>query len=584
MEKRKQEWVTEGDDISVDRIDSLLYRNKRVEQFLKDDSARIVVAGKGVGKTVLLKMKRKDLEERYNSSVLFIPSPDPYLDFVQAQLSFLSKNQMEFLQDRRKVKLFWQFSLMLSIMSYWSLNNGEIDFKYYNNIPSWIIDLVNSGIKKNPCDIFTELVSDSNISKKFEEIKGAYVSLGQAFTGNITSGVYVFIDRLDQAITETQRQFWIELQLGLLEAAWEFGRRKHIKVFCSIRQEAYSNYESADRNATSGNVTVIEYSDEDLAVMMDQSSDFYEGKELSEALGKSKFRHPKTGIYENVDSYIIRHTMRRPRDFVSIIKQLDRKGQFDTNKFRATVNRVASKDIARNLFEDDNVFLNCIKERSDREHFLSLIPHNVLNRELLLDVCCSFNGNGMNCSKSGCHYTETCKHPFSELFNLGLLGYIDKDDVQRKKKSKQTFNKLENITVSDKNLIPENSSYYLIHPCLNDYIKSLRPSQYMAEKSYIIPFITIKPDGEWSKDDVQAFKLFKMLESEFSPEFRDQVYEDLQQCSVKERKVRVLTKYNELTEKRSKKVNQTVLGRVIQKRSSPVERFDEIMEKNNNKK
>nr|DAU78371.1 MAG TPA: hypothetical protein [Caudoviricetes sp.] len=106
----------------------------------------------------------------------------------------------------------------------------------------------------------------------------------------------------------------------------------------------------------------------------------------------------------------------------------------------------------------------------------------------------------------------------------------------------------------------------------------------MAEKSYIIPFITIKPDGEWSKDDVQAFKLFKMLESEFSPEFRDQVYEDLQQCSVKERKVRVLTKYNELTEKRSKKVNQTVLGRVIQKRSSPVERFDEIMEKNNNKK
>jgi hypothetical protein len=78
----------------------------------------------------------------------------------------------------------------------------------------------------------------------------------------------------------------------------------------------------------------------------------------------------------------------------------------------------------------------------------------------------------MNCSKSGCHYTETCKHPFSELFNLGLLGYIDKDDVQRKKKSKQTFNKLENITVSDKNLIPENSSYYLIHPCLNDYIKS----------------------------------------------------------------------------------------------------------------
>ena len=66
-------------------------------------------------------------------------------------------------------------------------------------------------------------------------------------------------------------------------------------------------------------------------------------------------------------------------------------------------------------------------------------------------------------------------------------------------KVKQIFNKLENITIFDKNLIPENSSYYLIHPCLNDYIKSLRPSQYMAEKSYIIPFITINPDGGMGK-------------------------------------------------------------------------------------
>ena len=488
---------------------------------------------------------------------------------------------MEFLQDRRKVKLFWQFSLMLSIMSYWSLNNGEIDFKYYNNMPSWIIELVNSEIRKNPCDIFTELVSDSNISKKFEEIKSAFIPLGQVFTGSVTSGVYVFIDRLDQAISETQREFWIELQLGLLEAAWEFGRRKHVKVFCSIRQEAYSNYESSDGNATSGNVTVIEYSDEDLVAMMNKSSLCYDGKKLSEALGKSKFRHPKTGIYENVDHYIIRHTMRRPRDFVSIIKRLDRKSQFDTDKFRETVNRVASKDIARNLFEENNVFLNCIKEKSDREHFLSLIPHNVLNRELLLGVCCSFNGNGLDCAKNGCHYNENCKHPFSELFNLGLLGYIDKDNVQRKKKSKQIFNKLENITIFDKNLIPENSSYYLIHPCLNDYIKSLRPSQYMAEKSYIIPFITINPDGEWGKDDVHSFNLFKMLETEFSPEYRDQVYEDLQQYSVKERKIRVLNKYNEITEKGIKKVNQTVLGKVANSRISRVNRFDTIMLKNN---
>ena len=98
---------------------------------------------------------------------------------------------------------------------------------------------------------------------------------------------------LIKAISETQREFWIELQLGLLEAAWEFGRRKHVKVFCSIRQEAYSNYESSDGNATSGNVTVIEYSDEDLVAMMNKSSLCYDGKKLSEALGKSKVPTPQ---------------------------------------------------------------------------------------------------------------------------------------------------------------------------------------------------------------------------------------------------------------------------------------------------
>lgn len=579
---KKKLWMTEGDEISADRIENLLYRNKRVEQFLNDDSARIVIAGKGSGKTILLKMKRKEIEERYKSSVMFIPSPDPYLDFAQAQLSFLSNNQMEFLQDRRIAKMFWQFSLMLSVLSYWSINKngGKIDFEYQKNVPSWIIDIVNSGIGRNPCDIFTELVADSNISKKFDEINSVFVAVGQVFTANVTSGVYVFIDRLDQAIKDTPRKFWIELQLGLLEAAWEFGRRKHVKVFCSIRQEAYSSYQSSDRNATSGNVVVIEYSNEDLAAMMNKSALSYEGKNLSELLGKSKFRHPKTGLYENVDNYIIRHTMRRPRDFVSIIRKLDRDSQFDTDVFRETVNQVAFEDIAQNLFLENNVFLNCLKEKSDREHFLSLIPHNVLDRKLLLDVCCRFNANGMNCAKEGCHYNGACKHPFSELFNLGLLGVIDQDDVTRKKKSKQKFSKLEDIREFDKNLIPENSPYYLIHPCLNNYIKKLRPCQYMAEKSYIIPFITIIPGGEWGKEEINTFELFKILETKYSPEYRNKIHDELQFMSRKERKEKILLIYNELIKDNNKMVYQSSLEQIPEKKYSRVLRFDEIKDKN----
>lgn len=432
--KARQLWVTEGDEVNFEKIEELIYRNTSVNDFLESDNKKFIVASKGVGKTLLLRLKRKYLENRYGASALFIPSNAPYLDFAQDQLSMIGKNQMAFLTDVQKTKLFWQYALILSILSYENKNKDNIDFTRYFTIPDWVIELVNSKQYHNPCDVFTELVTKSNVSKVWDEINSSFLEINRVFINNINYGVHIFIDRLDQALKNVPKDSWIAIQTGLLEGAWDISRKNtHVKVYCSIRQEAYYNYSSEDRNAISGSVVFIKYTIDDLVKMLNKSSKYYEqGKDFPALMGQIKFQHPKTGIYENLDKYIIRHTMYRPRDFVSIVGKLDRKNKFDTKEFRENVNKVACEEIAKNLFFENRIFLNCLKDKEDREEFLSLIPHNVLDRNLLLDVCCHFN-NRQDCAKNGCHFTSECKHPFSELYNLGLLGVIDKDDVGKKK-------------------------------------------------------------------------------------------------------------------------------------------------------
>lgn len=538
--KPKQLWVTEGDEINFEKVEELIYRNTSVNDFLESDNKKFIIASKGVGKTLLLRLKRRNLENRYGASALFIPSNAPYLDFAQEQLSMLGKNQMAILTDVQKAKIFWQYALILSILSYGSKNKDDIDFGRCATIPEWVIELVNSKQYHNPCDVFTELVTKSNVSKVLDEINSSFLEINRVFINSINYGVHIFIDRLDQALKDTPRNFWIAIQTGLLEGAWDLSRKNtHIKVYCSIRQEAYYNYSSEDRNAISGSVVFIKYTTDDLVKMLNKSSKFYEGgKDFSTLMRQSKFQNPKTGIYENLDKYIIRHTMYRPRDFVSIVGKLDRKNKFVTKEFRENVNKVACEEIAKNLFYENRIFLNCLKDKEDREDFLSLIPHNVIDRNLLLKVCCQFNKQH-GCAKKGCHFTDECKHPFSELYNLGLLGVIDKDDVGKKNSRKQKFKKVEDIQTFNQNLLPENVSYYLIHPCLNDYIKALRTRRATDGLAYIIPFITISADGDWGSNEESMFTLFATLEAKHPRELRDKIYNDLKPLSIRKRIDRV---------------------------------------------
>ena len=108
-------------------------------------------------------------------------------------------------------------------------------------------------------------------------------------------GIYFFIDKVDQAIHHLSRDAWIAIQAGLIEAAWEtMNANSHIKIFASIRQEAFSNYQSDIKSNLFGATTAIDYSEQELQALLDQLARCYEGcRSFADFLGLNVVRHAR---------------------------------------------------------------------------------------------------------------------------------------------------------------------------------------------------------------------------------------------------------------------------------------------------
>ena len=80
---------------------------------------------------------------------------------------------------------------------------------------------------------------------------------------HIGSACFVFIDSFDQALNDIlpeETDVWRAGQCGLMRAAWELSRHnRHVKVFATIRQEAYASFRNAETLNIQGSVLLIEY-------------------------------------------------------------------------------------------------------------------------------------------------------------------------------------------------------------------------------------------------------------------------------------------------------------------------------------
>jgi len=517
----KAKWVTDGESLrNFDDKDTFLYRNGLVTQFLSVDDTNFIIASKGIGKTLLLNYKRHLLEEKYDGQgYCFLPKNQNFIDFVAEVKNPLPKGHIDKLRDVSFCKRLWQIAFEISVITnVYTFDEISKISEAYNfktpKIKQQFMQLVKT--ERSASYVFGELLN-FNTSSLSGFIAHAANDVREIFR-NVGHPVYMFIDRLDNALTSSDSSIWSTLQVGLLEAAWVvMSNNSHVKIYLSIRQEAYASIKTDNANAISSRTVRIQYTSKELRGMVDKLTNYYEkNSSFENFIGIHSFPNSVTDIDEPTYDYIVRFSLGRPRDVVRLCGELSNlcEHHYETyekrrENFKNGVIR-AAQDIVEWAYEETHHLLSCLKDKRMFEDFIRLIPKNVLTYDDIQAICSKFvlDNKKNNCDIFHCDkICNTCgeeNHPFCDLYNMGLIGLIEKDfaNNQRVQRFKAPHD-------SWKKGLKNEFNIYLVHPALRSYIMDLKKAAGQDDTKYLLLRHTLVGNkGEWTQlnDDNLAAK------------------------------------------------------------------------------
>lgn len=469
-----QVWATDSNQIDNKDLPKIVFRNEVINDFLSRPNKYFLSATKGLGKTLLMKFKRHlqtQQTESENRTQYLIPSGRPYLDFM-SEMKLLSKHYETQLSDLSFCKRLWGAALRISILSHQgSTIEEDLQFEikaFPHRLQRWL-----RGAPVEPTVAFKELtnlpVSDVNrLIDSTENFLDEQIR-------HVHSSTFVFIDKVDQAVRHLSRGAWIHIQAGLIEAAWDLmSANSHIKVFASIRQEAFVNYQSDIKSNLSGATTALRYTDEDLRSLMDHLAEYYEGANgFRSFVGVNVIKHPRRPFPEDSFEFLKRFTFGRPRDLVAISAELSTMlNSLDEQRYCEVVRQASGMGLVPSLFDENKVFLDCLFDRSNQMHFLGLLRTNILTHSMALEVSRRFNGLPLDDSYDFDEESSEIFHPFRDLFLTGLLGIVRRNDQDVQS---QKFRQPDDALGASLTDLPK-SSHYFLHPALSEYIKRSQPS------------------------------------------------------------------------------------------------------------
>ena len=305
-------------------------------------------------------------------------------------------------------------------------------------------------------------------------------TLFQYFSQITRYGLNVFIDSFDQSLHETfpdNRDIWTNGQLGLLEAAWQMHRQNpHLKVYCSIRQEAYTRYRSENTKAGYGNVLVLRYDRQDINRIFETQLQFYYGAaSAADFFSLDIINNRRVGCEEPIQSYICRHTLGTPRSITIMGRELSMNrppvhtsSDERESKVREVVNRVSGDEFCNYLQGEMEQFLDFLHDDGNRRLFFSRLPCNILTMrdlERIRDDVAAAKG-----------LAPAHVHPFCEMFNLGLLGCLKVDALGDGRV--QAFKKPSEFDWTMAGILPRQERLFFLHPSAQSTIRALNPSYF----------------------------------------------------------------------------------------------------------
>lgn len=515
-------WATDANQIDIDELDNLVYYNEVVRDYIRQRNKYFISGTKGLGKTFLLSLKRYKLSQEYEAQskqqpLCLVPHSHPYLDFM-SDLRGLTKQFENLLSDLKITKRYWMLVLRISAISQHAGLITPEDGPDLNDFPA-NIKLWLQGKRSDPTLIFKELLQ-RDPSKLISLIDYTDTFLDRAFR-RIHSATYFFIDKVDQAISQFGTDMWINVQAGLIEAAWELmNANRHVRIFCSIRQEAFVSYHSDIKANLYSATSILRYTPDQLEEMMNQLSREYEGcTNFKEFTRLSMIRNPYRSLPEDAFHFLRRHTFGRPRDLVAIASTLSaNQDQLSETTYCHLVTQTSTSGLVTGIFEEMRAFLQCLHDLEMRKSFLNHLTSNIISRQEAEAISAEFNGVA---AEDLSYYEDAhhaLNHPFRDLYMTGLLGVLVRDT--QSDRLHQRFRQPEDLITDIVNTLPH-SNYYFIHPALQSLLLQNRSSRLQ----YLHQHILIGDHAAWDRLDEVIWQIERALSQIEQQSIRDAVHE-----------------------------------------------------------
>lgn len=461
-------WVSDANQIAIESIEEVVFKSALVREFVEGESRYFVSGAKGCGKTLLLTYKRAQLAERYQRGergVTFVPEGRPYLDLM-GDLPNVNKACQTLMESLATAKRLWGLALRLSTLSHHPDPAAMRDA--LAALPARLREVA-EGRRTAPTVVLKEILqlTPSQIHKLLDETE---LPLEHAVRG-LHHGVMFFIDKTDQALREVSREAWVAMQAGLVEAAWDLmNTNAHVKVFATVREEAFSTYESDLKTNLFGATTSIRYTKGELRQMLERLTAFYEGLPLRDFVTMDVVTATGGHHTEGVFDYLYRHSLGRPRDLVILASALSRaRAELDERTLKRVVHETSAGILVSNVFDEMRTFLDVLVDRQNRARFLAALPYPVLSEDDLVDAWCRYHGLERGYFDAHGRTAAGVFHPFRELFDCGLLGVLEEQDEGL---PRQAFKQPHQPMRLDRFELPR-SSVYLLHPSLQALIAGL---------------------------------------------------------------------------------------------------------------
>jgi calcineurin-like phosphoesterase family protein len=454
-----------------------------------------VVGAKGTGKSLLL--FKKKVATRSQSGVIVLPE--------QGQRSYLPSNEFAELvnvtpfwklwtsqhePDLPKWALLWEWALLRTVLVAWS-RMARSDHE------SVLTELCGERADDDPYDniyrYLTRAMDEDGRARlrmpEVQEMRNFLRTHAQRYPPT-----YIFIDNQDDFFSQNPK-FWVASAMGCFMAVNDVRTHSNHRVHAlmSLRPEVVMRLSREERFAAHlGDIVHTAWSDRQLIELLDRricmlrpdhlrapdadrpiaallgpefirEQDVWIRNELLEEYGGPE-------IHELVDQYLLRHTLRRPRDIITIgnriLSHLRERG--DTHdaegEVRLAVNE-AGHDIGRAYISEVTRLWPWHAEGCGVADFVrDFLANNIISRAEADAIRARFAER-----HASAHVKED---PLSVLFCLGLIGYPVTSE-RRPGKPMQHFEPAGSTDLERR--IPDTVRWHLVHPVLYSGTYNVKP-------------------------------------------------------------------------------------------------------------